>query len=185
MSNTQKVLIGVLTSLFVLGGVALTSWLMAVKVTDASWVSKLNEQQAKNNAEVQALNNSISRLESEARTAQLERTAEYLRGVEEGKNATQSTIDELRRTNSGLWLQVQSSSERADSAEAAAVQSERNASRAAQLTTETSEALLRIAADGDAAIKQLGLCQVEYKDLYEYNTKLFKAYHATLERIGK
>lgn len=185
LTNAQKVLIGVVLSLLLLGGSSALTWHLAVKVNSAEWVNKLNKEQTRHNAQVKLLNRSISTLESEARTAQEQRTADYLRGVEDGKNATEDTIAKLRRTNSGLWLQVRTATERASNAEAAAVQSKRNAAKAAQLTTEASESLIRIAADGDTAIRQLQLCQVEYKALYEYNNKLFDAYQKLYEAKTK
>jgi len=182
-TSPNNIWLKVVLILLVLGGVSVCSWKLAVRSTDAAWVLKENEIATKHNAQVKLLNASITKLEAEARLAQSQRTATYLQGLQDGRKQTEDTIAQLRATNGGLWLQVQSSGQRASRAESAAVQSKRDAAEAAQLTTATSEALIRITADGDEAIKQLGLCQAEYKGLWDYSDKLVDEYNKL--RFGK
>lgn len=169
--------------LLILGGVSVGSWHLAVKSTNADWINKQNELVAKQNAQVKILNATINGLEESARLAQQKRTQDYLQGITDGRKQTEDTIAQLRASNSGLWLQVHESNDRSSRAEDAAIQSKRDAAKAAQLTTETSEALIRITADGDEAIKQLGLCQAEYKGLWDYTDRVVKEYNKY--RFGK
>lgn len=155
--------------LLVLAGVSIGTWTMAVKVTDAKWVNQQNELVAAQNKKVDGLNAKISDLEASARGEQERRTADYLKGLSDGNKQTEDTIAALRSTNSGLWLKVHAANDEASGAKSAAAKSARDAATAAQLTTETSEALIRITADGDNAIKQLNLCQVEYKSLWDFS----------------
>jgi len=173
----MRILLIVGAVLLALGGLTGGVWHLAVKSTDSSWVLRLNEDADKHNKKVKDLDSKIADLEEAARHEQAARTADYLRGMTDGRKQTEDTIAELRRTNGGLWVQVRSAESRAAGAETAAVQSKRDATEAAQLTAETSEALIRIAADGDEAIKQLALAQAEYKALYDYTEKLYKLYN--------
>ncbi|QXO10877.1 hypothetical protein pEaSNUABM54_00051 [Erwinia phage pEa_SNUABM_54] len=173
----MRILLIVGAVLLALGGLTATVWHAAVKSTDSSWVLKLNADADKHNKKVADLDAKIADLEEAARHEQAARTADYLRGITDGRKQTEDTIAELRRNNSGLWLQVRSAESRATGAENAAVQSKRDAAQAAQLTAEASESLIRIAADGDEAIKQLTLAQAEYKALYDYTEKLYKLYN--------
>jgi len=182
-TSPTNVWIKVALVLLLLGGVSVVSWKLAVRATNADWVIKQNDIATKHNAQVKLLNASITKLEEDARLAQQQRTATYLQGLQDGRKQTEDTIAQLRATNSGLWLQVRASGERASRAENAAVQSKRDAAEAAQLTTEASEALIRITADGDEAIKQLGLCQAEYKGLWDYTDQVVKEYNKL--RFGK
>lgn len=107
---------------------------------------------------------------------QLKRTLAYQEGIQNEKERNQATIDNLKSTNSGLWVQLSTTESKARAAQAA-LSDARNESSSigaayAELSTAYSESLLRIAEDGDIGIRQLGLCQTEYTALHAYTDKL-------------
>lgn len=147
------------------------------------WASSENIRLEQEKKDTQLRDQVTAKLQTELDTLnklfaaeQLKRALAYQEGIQDEKNNNQAIIDNLKSTNSGLWVQLNATQSEARTTETA-LNNARSESASvgaayAQLSTAYSEALIRIAEDGDRGIRQLGLCQAEYTTLHAYTDKL-------------